>query len=150
MWRKFRGRLRITTRGFVTRNINTRNLRLSDCFMATVKLVFGFAIIAMLVLAGAKIIPPYFSNYEFEDSIKTESVQSTYSTRSEEDIREAIIKQARNYDIVLTPKQVHVSRVGGFGSGSLNIDAEYSVPIDLPGYSTTLNFHPSTSNKGVY
>jgi hypothetical protein len=108
------------------------------------------AIFGVLVLVGIKLIPPFFANYELEDAIKTEAVQSTYSTRSEEDIREAVIKQARNYDIPLTPKQVHVSRVGAFGSGSLIIEADYSVPIDLPGYSTTLEFHPSTKNKGVY
>jgi hypothetical protein len=118
--------------------------------MATVKLVFGMAIFGAVILVGIKLIPPYFANYEFEDSIKTESVQATYSTRSEEDIREAVIKHARNYDIELTPKQVKVTRVGGFGTGSLNIEADYSVPIDLPGYSTTIEFHPSTKNKGVY
>ena len=118
--------------------------------MPTLKLVLGVAIFGVLVLVGIKLIPPFFANYELEDAIKTEAVQSTYSTRSEEDIREAVIKQARNYEIPLTPKQVHVSRVGAFGSGSLIIEADYSVPIDLPGYSTTLEFHPSTKNKGVY
>ena len=118
--------------------------------MATLKLIFGVAVFGMIALVGLKLIPPYFSNYEFEDAIKTESVQATYSTRSEEDIRDAIIKQARNYDIILTPKQVKVTRVGGFGNGSLNIEAEYSVPVDLPGYSTTIEFHPSSKNKGVY
>ncbi len=118
--------------------------------MATLKLVFGLAIFVAMGLVGFKIIPPYFSNYQFEDSLKTEAVQATYSTRSEEDVRDAVIKQARNYDIALTPKQVHVSRVGGFGQGTLAIDAEYSVPIELPGYSTTLEFHPSSKNKGVY
>jgi hypothetical protein len=118
--------------------------------MASLKLIFGVAIFAIVALAGLKLIPPFFSNYELEDAIKTEATQSTYSTRTEEDIRESIIKQARNYDIALTPKQVHVSRVGGFGTGTLAIDAEYSVPIDLPGYSTTLEFHPSSKNKGVY
>ena len=107
--------------------------------MPTLKLVLGVAIFGVLVLVGIKLIPPFFANYELEDAIKTE-----------EDIREAVIKQARNYDIPLTPKQVHVSRVGAFGSGSLIIEADYSVPIDLPGYSTTLEFHPSTKNKGVY
>jgi hypothetical protein len=118
--------------------------------MGTLKLVFGFALFGAVGLMGIKLIPPFFSNYELEDAIKTEAVQSTYSTRTEEDIRESIIKQARNYDIALTPKQVKVSRVGGFGSGSLNIEADYSVPVELPGYSTTLEFHPSSQNKGVY
>lgn len=118
--------------------------------MATLKLIFGVAIFGLVALAGIKIVPPFFSNYELEDAIKTEALQSTYSTRTEDDVREAIIKQARNYDIALTPKQVHVSRVGGFGNGSLTIEADYSVPVDLPGYSTSLEFHPSSKNKGIY
>jgi hypothetical protein len=118
--------------------------------MGTLKLVLGFAIFGALALIGLRVLPPFFSNYELEDAIKTESVQAMYSTRSEDDIRETIIKQARNYDIALTPKQVHVTRVGGFGAGSLNIEAEYSVPLDLPGYTTTLDFHPSSKNKGVF
>jgi hypothetical protein len=118
--------------------------------MATLKLILGVAIFGVLALVGIKVIPPFFSNYELEDEIKTEALQATYSTRSEDDIREAVIKHARNYDIALTPKQVHISRLGGFGTGTLAIDAEYSVPLDLPGYSTTLEFHPSSKNKGVY
>ena len=118
--------------------------------MATLKLIFGMAIFGLVGLMGIKIVPPFFSNYELEDAIKTEALQSTYSARTEDDVRETIIKQARNYDIALTPKQVHVSRVGGMGNGSLAIDAEYSVPIELPGYSTTRDFHPSTKNKGGF
>jgi len=118
--------------------------------MGTLKLALGVAVFAALVVAGIKIVPPFFANYELEDSIKSEALQATYSTRTEEDIREAIIKQARNYDIPLTPKQVQVSRSGSFGTGVLNIEADYSVQIDLPGYSTTLEFHPSSKNKGVF
>ena len=118
--------------------------------MTTLKLVFGVAVFVAMVIVGIKVVPPYFANYELEDAIKTEALQATYSTRSEDDVRDAVIKHARNYDIALTAKQVHVLRVGGFGTGTLAIDAEYSVPIDLPGYSTTLEFHPSSKNKGVY
>ena len=80
--------------------------------MATLKLVFAVAIFGLVILVGIKVIPPYFSNYEFQDAIKTEALQSTYSSRSEEDIRTAIIKQAHSYDIELTAKQVHVARSG--------------------------------------
>jgi hypothetical protein len=118
--------------------------------MATLKLVFWIAMLGAMGLVGLKVIPPYFSNYELEDAIKTEAVQATYSTRSEEDIRDEVIKHARDYDIELTPKQVHVSRNGGFGNGSLNIEADYTVPLDLPGYSTNLEFHLSTKNKGAF
>lgn len=118
--------------------------------MATLKLLFGVGVIVAVALLGIKIVPVFFSNYQFEDSIKEEALHSTYSTRSEDDIRDAIIKRARNYDITLTAAQVHVSRTGVNGNGSLTIEAEYSVPIDLPGYSTTVEFHPSSKNKGVF
>ena len=49
--------------------------------MATLKLIFGLAIFGLVILVGLKVIPPYFSNYELEDAIKTEAMQSTYSTR---------------------------------------------------------------------
>ncbi len=118
--------------------------------MATLKLVLVLGVLGALVLVGVKVIPPYFSNYELEDSIKTEALQATYTTRTEDDIRDTIIKAARKYDIALTPKQVHVSRVGGIATGSLTIEADYSVSIELPGYSTVIEFHPSTQNKGVF
>ena len=118
--------------------------------MATLKLVFALAVFGLVILVGFKVIPPYFSNYEFQDAVKTEALQSTYTTRSEEEIRTAIIKQAHSYDIDLTDKQVHVSRSGVNGNGTLSIEAEYSVPLELPGYSTDLEFHVSTKNKGVF
>jgi hypothetical protein len=114
------------------------------------KLIFGVGIILAMMLVAFKLFPPYFSNYELEDAIKTEAVQSTYTTRSEEDIRDTVIKRARKYDIELTPKQVHVMRNGGIGNGTLAIDVDYTVPVDLPGYTAELDFHPSSKNTGVY
>ena len=118
--------------------------------MGTVKAIVGLAVMAAVVVIGLKVIPPYFSNYEFEDYIKNEALQSTYGTRSEDDIREAVIKHAREYDIQLTSKQVRVVRGGAGGGASLTIEADYTVPLDLPGYTTTLEFHPSTKNKSIY
>jgi hypothetical protein len=118
--------------------------------MATLKLAFVLAILLALVVVGMKVIPPYFANYELEDSIRTEALQATYTTRTEDDIRNAVIKEARKYEIVLTPKQIHITRTGGIATGTLSIEAEYSIPIELPGYSTIIQFHPSTQNKGVF
>jgi hypothetical protein len=67
-----------------------------------------------------------------------------------DDIRDDVIKHGRDCDIPLTAKQVHVSRTGYNGSGSLIIEVSYTATIDLPGYSTTVEFNPSTKNKGVF
>jgi len=114
------------------------------------KAILGVAVMVAVAIVCIKLIPPYFSNYEFEDFIKNEALQSTYGSRSETDIRDAVIKHARDYDIQLTTAQVKVTRSGNSGTGSLSIEADYSVPVSLPGYTTTLEFHPSTKNKGIY
>jgi hypothetical protein len=118
--------------------------------MATLKLLFGVGVIVVVALLGIKTVPVYFSNYQFEDFIKEEALHSTYGTQSEDDIRAAVIKHAHDFDISLTPAQVRVSRTGVNGNGSLTIDVEYSALIELPGYSTTVDFHPSSKNKGVF
>jgi hypothetical protein len=118
--------------------------------MPTLKMIAGLAVIVAMLIVGWAIVPAYFNNYEFEDALKNEALQATYSSRSEEEIRDVIVKRARDFDIPLTPKQVHVSRTGMYGNGSLLIETSYSVPVNLPGYETTLEFHPSTKNKGVF
>ena len=114
------------------------------------RIALGVAAFVLVVFLGIKLVPIFVNNFEFEDSLKNDALQSTYSTKTEEDIREMVIRHARDCDIELTPKQVHVSRNGGFGNGTLLIEVNYSVPVDLPGYSTTLEFHPSSKNQGVY
>jgi hypothetical protein len=114
------------------------------------KAIFGVLVMVSVAIVCIKLIPPYFSNYEFEDFIKNEALQSTYGNRSENDIRDSVIKHAREYDIQLTAAQVKVTRSGLSGTGSLSIEADYSIPVSLPGYTTTLEFHPSTKNKGIY
>lgn len=117
---------------------------------AFMKLVLTFVALAALALVGLKVVPPCYANYQFEDSLKSDALQATYSNRSVEELRTLVIKRALENDIQLTPQQVHITRTGGFGTGTLEIDAQYSVPLEFPGYSTKLDFHPSTSNKGVY
>jgi hypothetical protein len=118
--------------------------------MPTLKMIAGLAVVVAMLIVGWAVVPAYFNNYQFEDALKNEALQATYSSHSEDDIRDAVIKRAHDFDIALTPKQVHVSRTGIYGNGSLLIEANYSVPVNLPGYETTLEFHPSTKNKGVF
>ena len=127
-----------------------RSLRGELAFMDTFKLVLTLGVLAALGLVGLKVIPPCYANYQFEDSLKNDALQATYSSRSVDELRALVIKQAQENDISLTPQQIHITRTGGFGTGVLEIDAQYSIPVEFPGYSTSIEFHPSTSNKGVF
>jgi hypothetical protein len=118
--------------------------------MGSLKMVTGIVAIVAAVYLIAVLAPPYFSNYQFEDAIKTEAQLGTYSTKSEDAIRDALFKKAQDLDVPITREQIKVTRIGVTGSGSLSIDAPYVVHVNLPGYPLDLHFEPTTRNKSVF
>ena len=113
------------------------------------KLVFGIIVIVASVYLLAMLAPPFFSNYQFEDAIRTEAQMDTYNTKTEEQIGDAVFKKAQDLDVPVSRAQIKVQRAGVTGTGSISIEAPYVVHISLPGYPVDLNFNPSTRNKGV-
>ncbi|MBZ5598284.1 MAG: hypothetical protein LAN83_08175 [Acidobacteriia bacterium] len=118
--------------------------------MGTIKLGVGIFAIVAVVYVCAELIPPFFSNYEFEDVIKSEATLATYSTKPEDAIRDTIFKKAQDLEIPLTKEDIKVKRTGLQGTGTVSIEAHYTVHVDLPGYPLDLNFDPSTRNKGAF
>ena len=116
--------------------------------MGSIKLLAGFALIVGVFYGAWMLIPPYFANYEFEDQIKNTAVSGTYTTKSDDELRDIILKEAKDLDIPVTKNQVRVSRIGSSNMG-LAIDVDYTVHVDLPGYPVDLHFHPSTQNKSM-
>ena len=117
--------------------------------MGSLKLVFGIFVMVASVYLLAELAPPFFSNYQFEDAIRTEAQMDTYNTKTEDQIRDAIFKKAQDLDVPVTREQIKVQRSGVTGSGSISIEAPYVVHINLPGYPVDLNFDAATRNKGV-
>jgi hypothetical protein len=118
--------------------------------MGTIKLIIGVGLVGAVVALGLFVIPPYFTNYQFEDDIKTEALTLTYTTKTEDEIRQIIYKKATDMDIPISPQQITVQRTGTQGSGSLLIDANYTVRVNLPGYPFDLPLHAGTKNQGIY
>ncbi|HEY7096820.1 MAG TPA: hypothetical protein VH437_08855 [Terriglobales bacterium] len=118
--------------------------------MGTLKMGFGIFVMVAAVYLGVQFVPPYLSNYQFQDEIKNEATINTYNTKPEDAIRDTILRKAQDLDIPLTKDQIKVQRTGPIGSGAIVIDANYQVHIDLPGYPVDLNFNAGTRNKGVW
>jgi|SRR5579884_2696582 len=118
--------------------------------MSTIKLAFGLLILVAGVYVGASLIPVYYANYQFQDVIKTEATLQTYTTKPEGDIQAFIAKKAQELDIPVNKDQIKVQRRGTVGTGSLTIEAPYTVHIELPGYPMDLHFDPSTENKSPF
>lgn len=117
--------------------------------MGSIKALFGISVILAVIYLGFVLVPPYFANYQFEDFIKTEALQSTYTTKSEDAIRDTVLKKAQELDIPLTKDQIKVTRIGTQSNGSISIVAPYTVHVGIPGWPLDLNFASSTSNKSA-
>lgn len=118
--------------------------------MGTIRMFIGILVIVGGIFLSIKFIPPYFSNYQFNDWLKDEATHDSYSSRSESDIRSAVLKKAQEFDIPLAENDVQVTRYGGQFNGTVIIHAPYIVHVDLPGYPMDLRFDASTENHGAF
>jgi hypothetical protein len=107
--------------------------------------ILSLVVLATLIVLAVRLLPPYISNYQFQDAINNVALVSTYSPASEEEIKKTIIAKAESCGIELAPQQVTVRK----GGGSVMIVAEYSVTVDLFVRELELHFDPSTSNRNI-
>jgi hypothetical protein len=118
--------------------------------MGTIKLILTLGLLALGVWVSAELIPPYFSNYEFQDTLDTEARLGTYSAKGDEIIRDEVFRKAQDLELPLTKDDIKVQRMGAVGSGSVLISTDYTVHVDLPGYPMDLHFHPESKNKSTF
>jgi hypothetical protein len=117
--------------------------------MGTIKLIFGLAIIAAAIFGCWQVIPPELANYQFQDDLRDIAMMSAANpSRTDDDLRVAILAKAKDRNIPLQDTQVMVQRIGTPGAPAVYVAADYSVPVEFPGYSFTLHFTPSSGNRG--
>jgi hypothetical protein len=117
--------------------------------MESFKLFFGLFIIAVALYLCIELVPPYYSNYEFQDSIQSEALFSANNSKSEDDIRESVFKKAQDLRLPVTREDIKVHREGVNGSGSVSIDVPYVVHLEIPGYPADLHFDAAVTNHGA-
>jgi hypothetical protein len=89
------------------------------------------------------------NNYSFQDDLKTVAMMdSANMQKTDEDVRNDVLRKAKERDLQLEPKQVTVQRIGTVGMSAVYVAADYSVTVNLPGYSFDMHFTPSSGNKG--
>jgi hypothetical protein len=116
--------------------------------MGTVKAIVGFLVIIGCVYCGFQIAPPEMANYSFEDDLKSIALTGGANPHTtDEDLVANVIKKAAEHQITLAPENITVTRVGSVGAPAVYVAADYSVPVNLPGYTLTLHFTPSSGNK---
>jgi len=66
---------------------------------------------------------------------------------SDEEFRNEVVRKARKYDIELAPEQVTVVRNGEGVEARMYFAADYTVPIELRGFSFHLHLTPEIGKK---
>ncbi|MGA7217014.1 MAG: hypothetical protein WBX38_01790 [Candidatus Sulfotelmatobacter sp.] len=116
--------------------------------MGTVKLIVGFLVILFVVYACFQIAPPLMANYSFQDDLRTVALMDSANfQKSDDEVRNDVMRRVKEHDLPIEPKQVIVQRINTPGMSAVFVAADYSVPVNLPGYSFDLHFTPDSGNK---
>lgn len=103
------------------------------------------ALIVFGIYAAFKLVPPYLAEYQLADKMQETARYAQVSNYSEDQIREEVFKTVEDLDIPVTKDQIKV--VAGRPVTRISID--YTVPVNLLFFQTTLHFTPSAENHSL-
>ncbi|MFY9743275.1 MAG: hypothetical protein WA252_00955 [Candidatus Sulfotelmatobacter sp.] len=114
-----------------------------------VKGIVGFLVIVAAALALFAIAPPLLTNYSFTDDLKTVAmIDGPNMQKTDDDIRLDVLAKAREHDLQIRDTQITVQRIGTPGLAAVYVAADYTITVNLPGYSFDMHFSPNSGNKG--
>ena len=110
--------------------------------MQRLKAIFGILVVVAFFYFGAKILPPYMAEYQFQQEIQSIARENEYSPVNESGIRDLVKKKIAEVGVPVDPDSVFVQKSGS----DVIIGANYSVHIDAVLFPFDLTFHPATKN----
>ncbi|HKS65816.1 MAG TPA: hypothetical protein VJR26_01135 [Candidatus Acidoferrales bacterium] len=109
--------------------------------------LLALVIVGAMIFSAIKIVPAYFNNYQFQDSMQSEArFALSYPKKDADQVRNDLWRKAQDLSIPLTQKEdIKVS----VDQSNVTISVDYSVPVDLKVYQFTLQFHPHADNHTI-
>ncbi len=122
--------------------------------MKRIKKLLMLAVLVFAVAAGWDAASCELAKMELQqDMLDLSKGVNSYSNTAvpldDEGFRQAVIRKAQDHDIRLQPSEVTVRRSGEGSSTRVYLAADYTVPVDVLGYSFQLHFTP-TSDKMLF
>jgi hypothetical protein len=116
--------------------------------MGTLKALAGFLAMILVVIALFQVAPPIMANFSFKDDLRQVAMMAGANpNKTDDDVRNDVLRRAKEHDLPITEKQVTVQRILTPGLMAVYVAADYSVTINLPGYTFDMHFNPSSGNK---
>jgi hypothetical protein len=118
--------------------------------MGKVKFSLGLVVLALAIISGWQITSYGLANLELHEDLRDLAAQAgarigLVSFSTDEELRDAVIRDAKRHEIQLEPGQVTVQRTGTAPAQIIYLAADYKVRVTLPGCSFILHFHPSSA-----
>ena len=116
--------------------------------MGTIKALIGFLAILFVVVGCFEVAPPMMANYSFTDDLRNVALMDSGNfQKTDEDVRNDVMRKVKEQNLPIEPKQVTVQRINTPGMSAIYVAADYSVTISLPFYSFDMHFNPNSGNK---
>jgi hypothetical protein len=117
--------------------------------MGIIKAGIGFLVIAAVVVALFQVAPVMLANYSFQDDLKNVALMDSANfQKTDEDVRNDVMRKVKEHDLPIEPKQIIVQRINTPGISAVYLSVNYTVTVNLPGYPFDMSFNPTTGNKG--
>jgi len=112
--------------------------------MRKIALIAAIAVLALAVSAGWQIASCELADRQLEEALRDIASRNAEhiglsAPTTDDDLRNSVIRAAKELDIVLDPKQVTVQHSGEGKSSAVQLTADYTASVGLLGLS--FNFH---------
>ena len=108
--------------------------------------ILGLAFVGALIFLAIKLLPPYITNYQFQDAMDNLARSATYSPITEAELKKEVMKEARRIGVSLEDRQVTVQKTTG---SSVGIAVHYEVPVDLMARQVVLQYNVTAGNRNI-
>jgi len=120
--------------------------------MKKLVLIAGLAVLVVAASVGWQIASRELANRQLQEDLHDLSVQGAAriglaAPSSDDDLRDAVVAKARQYDILLQPNQVTVLRAPEGQIPAFYLAVDYETRLQLLGFPFTLHFNPSSAAK---
>ncbi len=116
--------------------------------MRDAKIMLAIAVLLVIVVLGWQIGSCEVANFELQDDMKDLASQAgarigLSHPPSDDDLRETIVRKAKERGIELKPDWVKVRRTGSGDASTVYLEADYDILVKLSGFAFALHFKPS-------
>lgn len=116
---------------------------LRDRGPAVLKPILGLLILGALLLISVRVFPVYSHSSQLADYIRDMCVRSAAGNPAPGAVQADVVQYARGLGLPVSPEQVSVTSA----SGTLSIQVDYRVPVDLEVITWSLHFTPSVISR---